>query len=165
MSATTRNANGLKRSNHGVVTPLRAADTLVVRRDSGFLTTDAIVRPQIPGKTLALLAAAAGLAKKAENVAVLDVAGKVDYADFLVLMTGTSDRNVAAIAQGVEADLREKGARALALEGLPLAQWVLIDFVDVVVHVFQSEWREIYDLDGLWMDAKRLHVPLTPVPA
>jgi ribosome-associated protein len=40
----------------------------------------------------------------------------------------------------------------------------LIDFVDVVVHVFQSEWREIYDLDGLWMDAKRLHVPLAPIP-
>src|SRR4051812_2374532 len=73
MSATIRNANGLKRSSHGLVTQLRAADTLVIRRESGFLTADAIVRPQIPGRSLALLAAAAGLAKKAENVAVLDV--------------------------------------------------------------------------------------------
>jgi len=114
------------------------------------------------GRRLALLAAAAGLDKKAEDVQIIDVTGKVDYADFLVLMTGQSDRNVAAIARGVEEDLHANGIRALALEGLPLARWVLIDFVDVVVHVFQEEWRGIYDLDGLWMDAAR--VPL-PVPA
>jgi ribosome-associated protein len=86
----------------------------------------------------------------------------VDYADFLVLMSGTSDRHVAAIAQNVEGELERQGTRALALEGLPLARWVLIDFVDVVVHVFQAEWRELYDLDGLWMDASR--VPLPPSP-
>ena len=114
------------------------------------------------GRRIALLAAAAGLDKKAEDVQIIDVAGKVDYADYVVLMTGASDRNVAAIARGVEADLEQQSIRALALEGLPLARWVLIDFVDVVVHVFQSEWRGIYDLDGLWMDAPRVPPPSAP---
>ncbi len=107
-------------------------------------------------------AAEAGLEKKAEEVQIIDVIGKVDYADYIVLMTGASDRNVAAIARGVEEDLKQKGVRTLAVEGLPLARWVLIDLVDVVVHVFQAEWRGIYDLDGLWMDAARLPVPEGP---
>jgi ribosome-associated protein len=111
------------------------------------------------GRRVALLAAAAGLVKKAEDVQIIDVTGKVDYADYLVLMSGQSDRNVAAIARGVEEDLHARGVRALALEGLPLARWVLIDFVDVVVHVFQTEWRSVYDLDSLWMDAARVPVP------
>jgi ribosome-associated protein len=111
------------------------------------------------GRHIALLAATAGLDKKAEDIQIIDVVGKVDYADYLVLMTGASDRNVAAIARGVEADLAKHDVRALALEGLPLARWVLIDFVDVIVHVFQAEWRGIYDLDGLWMDAPRIPPP------
>lgn len=115
--------------------------------------------PPEQGRRIALLAAAAGLEKKAEDVQIIDVVGKVDYADYIVLMTGTSDRNVAAIARGIEAALAKEAVAALALEGLPLARWVLIDFVEVVVHVFQSEWREIYDLDGLWMDAARLPLP------
>lgn len=111
------------------------------------------------GRRVALLAAAAGLDKKASNVQIIDVAGKVDYADYLVLMTGASDRNVAAIAKGVDADLSKVGIPSVAIEGLPLAHWVLIDFVDVVVHVFQEEWRSVYDLDGLWMDARRIPPP------
>jgi ribosome-associated protein len=110
-------------------------------------------------RRIALLAAAAGLDKKASNIQIIDVAGKVDYADYLVLMTGASDRNVAAIARGVDADLSLAGIAPLAIEGLSVAQWVLIDFVDVVVHVFQEEWRSVYDLDGLWMDAKRVPPP------
>jgi ribosome-associated protein len=74
-------------------------------------------------------------------------------------MTGASDRNVAAIAKGVDADLSLAGHRSVAMEGVSLARWILIDFVDVVVHVFQEEWRGIYDLDGLWMDAARVPPP------
>jgi ribosome-associated protein len=107
---------------------------------------------------VALLAAQAGLDKKATQVEIIDVAGKVDYADFLVLMTGQSDRNVAAIADAVEGLLRKNGIRAMSVEGLPTANWVLIDFVDVVVHVFQQDSRALYDLDGLWMDARRIPV-------
>jgi ribosome-associated protein len=115
--------------------------------------------PPEVGRRIALLAAAAGLEKKAEDIQIIDVVGKVDYADYIVLMTGASDRNVAAIARGIEGDLAKESIKALALEGLPLGRWVLIDFVEVVVHVFQAEWRQLYDLDGLWMDAARIPVP------
>ncbi|MEN9580948.1 MAG: hypothetical protein RJA70_3957 [Pseudomonadota bacterium] len=109
-------------------------------------------------RKIALLAAQAGLEKKATGVEILDVSGKVDYADFLVLMTGASDRNVAAIAREVDGMLAKHGHRSMAVEGLPTGHWVLIDFVDVVVHVFQRDHRSLYDLDGLWMDADRIPV-------
>lgn len=105
------------------------------------------------------MAAEAALEKKATAVEIIDVSGKVDYADFLVLMTGASDRNVAAIAHEVDAALAKQGVRSLSIEGLPQAHWVLIDFVDVVVHVFQRDVRSLYDLDGLWMDADRVPLP------
>ena len=110
-------------------------------------------------RRLALLAAQAGLDKKAVDVAIVDVTGKVDYADYLVLMTGRSDRHVTAIAGSVDELLAEHGSRAISVEGLPAARWVLIDLVDVVVHVFLEETRALYYLDGLWMDARRLPVP------
>ena len=115
--------------------------------------------PSEEARRVALLSAQAGLDKKAVGVEIVDVTGKVDYADFLVLMTGHSDRHVGAIAQAVEELLAESGVRAISLEGLPQANWVLIDFVDVVVHVFEEQSRSLYDLDGLWMDARRIPVP------
>jgi ribosome-associated protein len=108
---------------------------------------------------MALLVAEAGLDKKASEVEIIDVTGKVDYADYLVLMSGTSDRHVTAIAEAVDTGLAKKGFRSISVEGLPRGEWVLIDFVDVVVHVFQERLRALYDLDGLWMDARRLNVP------
>ena len=109
-------------------------------------------------RRIAILAAQAGLEKMATGVEIIDVTGKVDYADFLVLMTGQSDRNVSAIARSVDETLGKQGYRSMSMEGLPTARWVLIDFVDVVVHVFQRDVRSLYDLDGLWMDASRLSV-------
>lgn len=111
-------------------------------------------------REVAVAIAIAALDKKAHALEILDVAGKVDYADFLVLMSGKSDRQVAALAQGIEDALRKKGKRALSVEGLPHAIWVLMDFGDVVVHVFQEDSRQLYDLDGLWMDAKRIPLPV-----
>lgn len=124
--------------------------------------TEAVDRPvsgNDQSRKVALLAAQGGLEKKATQVEIIDVSGKVDYADFLVLMTGQSDRNVAAIADSVEGLLAQNGVKAMSVEGLPTANWVLIDFVDVVVHVFQQDSRAIYDLDGLWMDARRVQMP------
>jgi len=122
------------------------------------------VRTSTPehSRRIALLAAQAGLEKKALDVEIVDVGGKVDYADYLVLMTGRSDRHVAAIAGSVEEFLKQNGSRAISVEGLPAARWVLIDLVDVVVHVFLEESRALYDLDGLWLDARRLPVPDSP---
>lgn len=108
---------------------------------------------------MALLAAEAGLSKKAAAVEIIDVTGKVDYADFLVLMSGSSDRHVGAIADAVDELLAKHGHHSVSIEGRALGSWVLIDFVDIVVHVFQAEARSVYDIDGLWMDARRLPVP------
>ena len=110
-------------------------------------------------RELALVVAAAALEKKAMAVEILDVTGKVDYADFLVLMTGRSNRHVDALAQAIEEACARKKKRALAVEGMPHAAWVLIDFGDVVVHIFQEEARGLYDIEGLWLDARRLPVP------
>jgi ribosome-associated protein len=110
----------------------------------------------------ATMVAVAAIEKKAVGLEILDVAGKVDYADFLVIMTGRSDRHAQALAQGIEEALRKKGVRPVAVEGLTHASWVLMDFGDVVVHVFQDEARQLYDIEGLWLDARRLPVPFTP---
>lgn len=124
---------------------------------------------KVPGATstatdesreVAILIATAGIEKKASGLEVIDVAGRVDYADFLVLMSGRSDRHVTALASAIEEALRKRNKRALAVEGLPHANWVLMDFGDVVVHVFQDDARSAYDIDALWMDARRVPVPL-----
>ena len=112
-------------------------------------------------RQLALAIAGAGLEKKATGVEIIDVFGKVDYTEFLVLMSGRSDRHVHAIARGVEEDLRQQGKPPLSVEGLTSCMWVLLDFNDVVVHVFQQHARAYYDLEGLWIDAGRVSLPET----
>jgi ribosome-associated protein len=115
--------------------------------------------PSQDAQQMALSAAGAGLDKKAIDVEIIDVTGKVDYADYLVLMTGQSDRHVGSIADGVDAALSKLGWNAISVEGMPKGHWVLLDFVDIVVHVFSADTRALYDIDGLWMDARRLQVP------
>jgi ribosome-associated protein len=110
-------------------------------------------------RELAVLVAVEAIEKKAVGLEILDVAGRVDYADFLVLMSGRSDRHVVALAQGIEEALKKKNQRPLSIEGLPHAAWVLIDYGDVVVHVFQEDRRHLYNLEGLWMDARRIPLP------
>ncbi|MBX3260872.1 MAG: ribosome silencing factor [Labilithrix sp.] len=112
-------------------------------------------------REIAVLVAVAAIEKKASGLEVIDVAGRVDYADFLVLMSGRSDRHVTALSAAIEEALRKRNKRAIAVEGLPHASWVLMDFGDVVVHVFQDDARAAYDIDGLWMDARRVPVPLS----
>ncbi|MRG90746.1 ribosome silencing factor [Polyangium spumosum] len=112
-----------------------------------------------PARELAVQVATAGLDKKALGVEILDVRGRVDYADFLVLMTGRSDRHVGSIAQGIEEELGKKKIAPISVEGMSAATWVLLDYGDVVVHVFQEDARQLYDIEGLWMDASRVAVP------
>jgi ribosome-associated protein len=112
-------------------------------------------------REMAIAIAVAGLDKKAVGLEILDVAGKVDYADFLVLMTGRSDRQVAALAQGIEEALQTKrGKRPLSVEGAQQATWILMDYGDVVVHVFQDDARSLYDIEGLWLDVRRIPIPV-----
>jgi ribosome-associated protein len=114
-------------------------------------------------KQLALAIASAGLDKKASGIEIIDVSGKVDYTELLVLMSGRGDRHVHAIASSVEQELKAKlGAIPLSVEGMTWASWVLLDFNDVVVHVFQEDARCFYDIEGLWTDAQRLPSPEPP---
>lgn len=114
-------------------------------------------------RRVALVAAEAGLDKKALNVEIIDVRGKVDYADYVVVLSGRSDRQVGAIARGIEEEVKKReGIRCVGLEGLPQGNWVLMDFGDVVVHVFHEDMRGYYDLESLWIDAARVHVDQHP---
>ena len=114
-------------------------------------------------RTLALAIAEAALDRKAINVEIIDVTEKVDYADYIVLMSGRSDRQVTALARNVEGDVQTKtGQRCLSVEGLPQASWVLMDFGDVIVHIFHEDTRGYYDLESLWIDASRVPVPGQP---
>ena len=156
-------------SRRGAATaPAEAAASARDREDDGSRLKK--TKGVIPGATsiasdesraIAIMIATAGIEKKASGLEVIDVAGRVDYADFLVLMSGRSDRHVTALASAIEEALRAKNKRALAVEGLPHANWVLMDFGDVVVHVFQDDARSAYDIDALWMDARRVPVPLS----
>jgi ribosome-associated protein len=111
-------------------------------------------------REIAIAVAVAGIDKKAVGLEILDVAGKVDYADFLVLMTGRSDRQVSALAQGIEEALGKKGRKPLSVEGMQQATWILMDYGDVVVHVFQDDARSLYDIEGLWLDVRRIPIPI-----
>ena len=98
-------------------------------------------------------AARAALEKKAENLVLVDLRGKATYADFLVICSGTNERQLEAVAEAVERSLHEAGQRLIGSEGARGSKWVLLDFGDVVVHVFHEEERAYYDLEGLWSDA------------
>jgi ribosome-associated protein len=102
---------------------------------------------------LALTAAAAASDKQARDVVVLDVSEPLVICDYFVICSGSNDRQVRAIAEAVQQACREGGARPLRREGEREAHWILLDFIDVVVHVFHQEEREYYDLERLWRDA------------
>ena len=111
---------------------------------------------------LAAAAARAAAARKAEDVCVYDLHVVSSFCDAFVVCHGTNRRQVTAIAQGVIDDLRARGVRPIGVEGMDAGRWVLIDFGDIVVHVFDEPMRGFYDLDGLWGDAPRLTVDLDP---
>jgi ribosome-associated protein len=115
---------------------------------------------QLASQALALLVAKAALDKKAVNVQIVDVVGRVDYADYLVVMSGRSDRHVLAVADGIEDELVRltPKRKPIAVEGRPQGTWVVLDYGEVVAHVFQEDARSFYDLDNLWQDARKVPV-------
>ena len=96
--------------------------------------------------------------KKAKDVKAIDIRGLSAVTDYMVIATGSSDTNVRAIAEGVRENLLEKGERPFSVEGLREGSWVLLDYVDFVVHVFHYEKRLYFGLDELWADAKPVPV-------
>jgi len=122
------------------------------------MTVKPTVKPTITTDERAMKCAALALDKKAFNVKVLDIRGISTIADYLVLATGTSDKQVVAIADSIRTGLKKYG-KALDIEGAKEGKWVVIDYGDVIVHVFIAEFRAYYNLDELWG-----HAPLTEIP-
>jgi ribosome-associated protein len=98
-------------------------------------------------------AVAAALDKKAENLRVLCLRPVSDFADYFLICTGTNERQVQAIADAIQDALRAEGVRPLHVEGARVGHWILVDYGDLVVHVFQPEPRAFYGLERLWSDA------------
>jgi ribosome-associated protein len=102
---------------------------------------------------------AAALEKKASNLNVLRVQELTSIADYFVICSGRSDRQVQSIAQGIEESSLARGIKPFAVEGAGRGHWVLMDYSDVIVHIFYEPVREFYDLDGLWGDAPQVELP------
>jgi len=107
-------------------------------------------------RELAKLCARAAIDKKAEDPVILDVRKLCSFTDFFVILSGRSTRHVQGLAEAVESELRSKRLSPTNAEGLNEGTWVLLDYNDVVVHIFYSETRKFYDIEGLWHDAPRI---------
>lgn len=110
----------------------------------------------IESKEIAVAAARAASAKQASRVVILDVRELIVITDYFVIASGSSDRQVKTILEEVDKALRLLGVRPVRTEGEPEAGWVLLDYIDAVVHVFAEEEREYYNLERLWRDAPRV---------
>jgi ribosome-associated protein len=98
--------------------------------------------------------------KQAKNMLVLDLRDITSFADNFVICSGANPRQIQAIADEVEMQLKKRGERALSIEGYENAEWVLMDYGDYLVHVFSEKARVYYDLERLWRDAKVVDVPV-----
>ena len=96
------------------------------------------------------------MGKKALDIIVLDVSGLTSLADSFIICSGRSNRQVSAIADYIRTDLKKQGVAPLSVEGLQEGHWVLMDYGDIVIHVFYDDVRRFYDLEGLWSDAPRI---------
>jgi len=104
------------------------------------------------------VAALAADSKQAEDLVALDVSGPLPLTDVFLLATGRNERNVVAIAGEIEDKMNEAGAKTLRREGRQEGRWILLDFGDIVVHVFHEEDRLYYSLERLWKDCPAIHL-------
>jgi ribosome-associated protein len=107
---------------------------------------------------LALRAAKAALTKKASDPVILALEGLTVIADYFVICSGENITQVKAIAEFIEGEFSKKGIEPRGIEGLAYSHWVLLDYGDVIVHVFEKETRDFYNLEKLWMDARTIRI-------
>ncbi len=154
--------------------PSAASNKPAPKKKSASLTKK--TRPSLPppspsgvalrrteSKKLALELVGAALEKKAERVEIIDVSERVDYADYVVLMSGRSDVQLSAIAQSVEDALKKHNVHP-RYDGRRGAAWIVLDCGDVWVHAFLDDARKYYDIEGLWSDAPRIDLPKDMIP-
>ena len=96
--------------------------------------------------------------RKVKNLVLLDVRGLSSVADFFIICSGRSNRQVSAIADFIQMDLKSKGIRPLSVEGKKEGHGVLLDYGHVILHVFYDPMRDFYDLESLWIDAQRINI-------
>ena len=107
-------------------------------------------------KAFALAAAQLADGRHCSDIVVLDLKGKSPATDYFVITTGTSDRQMRAVADEICESAKKQGLQRLGRAGYEQARWILLDFIDVVIHIFDREYRDYYDLELLWGDARRL---------
>jgi len=130
------------------------------------LNPQPVARPQSQPVTAAdnldervLMALNAVAEKKALDVVVLDLREIASFTDFFVLTTGANERQVQAISDEVYETLKKSGSTAARVEGYKTAEWILLDYGDFIVHVFEQKARQFYDLERLWRESKRVQLP------
>lgn len=109
-------------------------------------------------KTKLLLCLKAAIEKKALDPVILEMKKVSAVTDYFLIITGKSDRQVQAIARAIEEALEQRGIRPLGLEGTLHGKWILMDYNDVVIHIFLEPVRKFYDLEGMWEDAARIEL-------
>lgn len=113
----------------------------------------------IDSHNLALEAATTAIDRKAFDLVLLDVRKIVSYAEYVLVCSGSSDRQLAAVASAIQKKMAESGVKCRGIEGVDSGRWVLMDFGDVVVHVFLDPVRQLYDLEGLFHMAANVEIP------
>ncbi|MBI4211201.1 MAG: ribosome silencing factor [Deltaproteobacteria bacterium] len=113
----------------------------------------------LTAKQVAKLIAKAASDTKAIDIVVLDLGKVTSFTDYFVICSGASDRQVQAIVNAIEDALKDKGRRPLSIEGQGTGHWTLVDYGEVVAHVFHQTEREYYQIERLWNDAPRVNFP------
>jgi ribosome-associated protein len=106
-----------------------------------------------------LVAVRAAESKKATDIKVLDLTGVTSFADYFVICTGANQKQVQAIGDEVALQLKEAGEKPNSVEGYTQAEWVLVDYGDLLIHVFSTKAREYYGLERLWRNARTVEIP------
>lgn len=115
-------------------------------------------KKELDSLELALVALEAALDKKALEPELLEVESLCSYASHILLLSGRSDRQVDAIGEGIKIALRDRGYTAMGVEGKASGQWALLDYGDLIIHIFHHPIREHYDLESLWSEAPRVEI-------
>lgn len=115
-------------------------------------------RDNSEAEVFALAAARLAAERHCTNIVVLDLKGKSPATDYFVIVTGTSNRQMRSVADEISQAARERGLQRFGRAGYEQGRWILLDYIDVVIHIFDAEYRDYYDLELLWGDAKRLTI-------
>lgn len=116
------------------------------------------VRKEADTENVILQCVKAAQEKKAEDIVILNVKGLTSVTDYMIICSGSSDRHVQAIASSIEENLKKSRILPIGIEGVRSGKWVLMDYVDVIIHIFYGPVRKFYDIERLWVDAPRVNV-------